>query len=166
MITNKDIRIENGNLVLNGDKYPLNGQSPEAIMEIVKDNSDTTPTENSDAPITSGGVKTAIDAITAFIPKVKDSTASGETSYDMGRNNGIYLMVVGQGGAADILGLYLVKITHYASGTNVVAIVTPTQNPPTVTATEITSNENGKITITHTGIAFHVAIYEFDMNMA
>lgn len=60
MITNKDIRVEAGNLVLNGDKYPLDGQSPEAIMAIVEDNSDTTPSENSDAPITSGGVFTAL----------------------------------------------------------------------------------------------------------
>lgn len=45
MITNKDIRVENGNMVINGDKYPLDGLSPEAIMQIVKDNSDTTPTE-------------------------------------------------------------------------------------------------------------------------
>ena len=63
MITNKDIRVENGNLVLNGDKYPLDGQSPEAIMAIVKDNSDTTPTENSTAPITSGGVYNALEEI-------------------------------------------------------------------------------------------------------
>lgn len=60
MITNKDIRVENGNLIINGDKYPLDGQSPEAIMQIVEDNSDTTPTENSDAPVTSGGVYTAL----------------------------------------------------------------------------------------------------------
>ena len=60
MITNKDIRVENGSLIINGDKYPLDGQSPEAIMEIVKDNSDTTPTENSDDPITSGGVFNAL----------------------------------------------------------------------------------------------------------
>lgn len=60
MITNKDVRVENGNLVLNGDKYPLDGQSPEAIMEIVEENSDSTPTENSTAPITSGGVYTAL----------------------------------------------------------------------------------------------------------
>lgn len=60
MITNKDIRVENGSLIINGDPYPLDGQSPEAIMEIVEDNSDTTPTENSDAPITSGGVFTAL----------------------------------------------------------------------------------------------------------
>ena len=60
MITNKDIRVENGSLIINGDPYPLDGQSPEAIMQIVEDNSDTTPTENSDAPITSGGVFTAL----------------------------------------------------------------------------------------------------------
>lgn len=60
MITNKDIRVENGALIINGDPYPLDGQSPEAIMQIVEDNSDTTPTENSDAPITSGGVFTAL----------------------------------------------------------------------------------------------------------
>ena len=62
MITNKDVRVENGNLVLNGDKYPLDGQSPEAIMQIVEDNSDTTPTKDSTAPVTSGGIKTAIEA--------------------------------------------------------------------------------------------------------
>lgn len=60
MITNKDIRVENGSLIINGDPYPLDGQSPEAIMEIVEDNSDTTPTENSTAPVTSGGVYTAL----------------------------------------------------------------------------------------------------------
>lgn len=62
MITNKDIRVENGSLIINGDPYPLDGQSPETIMQIVEDNSDTTPTENSDAPITSGGVYTALGA--------------------------------------------------------------------------------------------------------
>ena len=60
MITNKDIRVENGFLIINGDKFPLDGQSPETIMEIVEDNSDTTPTEDSTAPITSGGVFTAL----------------------------------------------------------------------------------------------------------
>lgn len=60
MLTNKDIRVDNGNIVINGDKYPLDGQSPETIMQIVEDNSDTTPTENSTAPITSGGTFTAL----------------------------------------------------------------------------------------------------------
>ena len=62
MITNKDIRVENGSLIINGDPYPLDGQSPEAIMKIVKDNSDTTPTENSDAPVKSAGIKTYVDS--------------------------------------------------------------------------------------------------------
>ena len=62
MITNKDIRVENGSLILNGDPYPLDGQSPAAIMQIVEDNSDSTPTENSTAPVTSGGVYTALGA--------------------------------------------------------------------------------------------------------
>ena len=60
MLSNKDIRVENGFLIINGDKHPLDGQDPEAIMEIVEDNSDTTPTENSTAPVTSGGVFTAL----------------------------------------------------------------------------------------------------------
>lgn len=60
MLTNKDIRVENGNIVINGDKYPLDGQSPEAIMTIVEDNSDTTPTENSNNPVKSGGVYSAL----------------------------------------------------------------------------------------------------------
>ena len=61
MITNKDVRVENGNLILNGDKCPLNGQSPAAIMQIVKDNSDSTPTAESTNPVTSAGIKSAID---------------------------------------------------------------------------------------------------------
>jgi hypothetical protein len=61
MLTNKDIRVENGNLVINGDKYPLDGQSPEAIMQIVEDNSDSTPTAESTAPVTSAGIKTYVD---------------------------------------------------------------------------------------------------------
>lgn len=74
MITNKDIRVENGNIVINGDKYPLDGQSPEAIMQIVEDNSDTTPTKNSEAPITSGGVFDAIDGL------IKKTTVNTSTS--------------------------------------------------------------------------------------
>lgn len=76
MITNKDIRVENGNLVLNGDKFPLDGQSPEAIMEIVEDNSDSTPTENSTAPVTSGGVYTAVSGLSKAIA----STTGGKIS--------------------------------------------------------------------------------------
>lgn len=76
MITNKDVRVENGNLVLNGDKYPLDGQSPEAIMDIVEDNSDTTPTEDSTAPITSGGVFAADKNI---IDTIGDITQTGIT---------------------------------------------------------------------------------------
>ena len=73
MITNKDIRVDNGNLVLNGDKYPLDAQSPEAIMQIVEDNSDTTPTENSIAPVTSAGIKTYVDTA------IGDLTQTGVT---------------------------------------------------------------------------------------
>ena len=77
MITNKDIRVENGFLIINGDKYPLEGQSPAAIMKIVEDNSDTTPTENSDAPITSGGVYTALTDVDAYtVSDISDINAS------------------------------------------------------------------------------------------
>lgn len=83
MLTNKDIRVDNGNIVINGDKYPLDGQSPETIMEIVEDNSDTTPTENSTAPITSGGVFTALgtkqDTLT-FDSAPTDASANPVTS--------------------------------------------------------------------------------------
>lgn len=73
MITNKDIRVENGNLVLNGDKFPLDGQSPEAIMEIVEDNSDTTPTASSNKPVKSDGIKTYVDnAVSSINTKLKD----------------------------------------------------------------------------------------------
>ena len=77
MITNKDIRVENGSLILNGDPYPLDGQSPEAIMQIVEDNSDTTPTENSDAPITSGGVFTANKTISDIIGDITQTGITG-----------------------------------------------------------------------------------------
>jgi hypothetical protein len=80
MITNKDIRVENGYLIINGDKYPLDGQSPEAIMAIVKDNSDTTPTENSDAPITSGGVYTALGNVIKSIEVNVTSSTSGHAN--------------------------------------------------------------------------------------
>lgn len=74
MITNKDIRVENGYLIINGDKYPLDGQSPEAIMEIVEDNSDTTPTENSTSPITSGGVYTALGDLISKCIEIQDNS--------------------------------------------------------------------------------------------
>ena len=77
MLTNKDIRVENGNIVINGDKYPLDGQSPEAIMQIVEDNSDTTPTENSKAPITSGGVFTANKDISNTIGDLSQTDITG-----------------------------------------------------------------------------------------
>lgn len=77
MITNKDIRVENGSLIINGDPYPLDGQSPEAIMQIVEDNSDSTPTAESSAPVTSAGIKTYVD--TAIGNKIKIITP--ETVY-------------------------------------------------------------------------------------
>ncbi len=93
MITNKDIRVENGNLVLNGDKFPLDGQSPEAIMEIVEDNSDTTPTENSTAPVTSGGVYTALgtkqDTLTF-------DTAPTDESTNPVTSGGVYTALAGK----------------------------------------------------------------------
>ena len=61
MITNKDIRVENGFLIINGNKYPLDGQSPETIMQIVEDNSDTAPTASSNNPVKSDGIKTYVD---------------------------------------------------------------------------------------------------------
>ena len=79
MITNKDIRVENGYLIINGNKYPLDGQSPEAIMQIVEDNSDTTPTENSDAPITSGGTFTAIKGVSDTIGDITQTGVTGST---------------------------------------------------------------------------------------
>ena len=77
MITNKDIRVENGFLIINGDKFPLDGQSPETIMEIVEDNSDTTPTENSTAPITSGGVFAADKDISDTIGDITQTGITG-----------------------------------------------------------------------------------------
>lgn len=90
MLTNKDIRVAEGNIVINGDKYPLDGQSPETIMQIVKDNSDTTPTENSDAPITSGGVFTALadkeDTLTF-------DTAPTDASTNPVTSGGVYIAI-------------------------------------------------------------------------
>ena len=79
MITNKDIRVENGYLIINGNKYPLDGQSPEAIMAIVEDNSDSTPTEDSTAPITSGGVFAADKDITDTIGDITQTGVAGAT---------------------------------------------------------------------------------------
>lgn len=88
MITNKDIRVENGFLIINGDKFPLDGQSPETIMEIVEDNSDTTPTENSTAPVTSGGIYTALgtkqDSITNLAYITTGLTPNGNCSIKAG----------------------------------------------------------------------------------
>lgn len=80
MITNKDIRVENGSLILNGDPYPLDGQSPKAIMQIVKDNSDTTPTDESTNPVTSGGIFNAIsDHIKCGVLKIENQTIAANT---------------------------------------------------------------------------------------
>lgn len=77
MITNKDIRVENGFLIINGDKYPLDGQSPAAIMQIVEDNSDSTPTAESTAPVKSAGIKTYVDTV------IGDLTQTGVTGADV-----------------------------------------------------------------------------------
>ena len=84
MLTNKDIRVENGFLIINGDKFPLDGQSPETIMEIVEDNSDTTPTENSTAPVTSGGVFDATNGrIKCGVVTISDQTVTANTHTNM-----------------------------------------------------------------------------------
>jgi hypothetical protein len=80
MITNKDIRVENGFLIINGDKYPLDGQSPEAIMAIVEDNSDTTPTAESSAPVTSNGIKEYVDNLIGYIDKKINAETSGHSA--------------------------------------------------------------------------------------
>lgn len=77
MLTNKDIRVENGNIVINGDKYPLNGQSPAAIMQIVEDNSDTTPTASSTNPVTSDGIKEYVDSAIGYVDKTINAETSG-----------------------------------------------------------------------------------------
>jgi hypothetical protein len=42
MITNKDIRVENGNIVINGDKYPLASQAEiDAVKDDIDDLGDT-----------------------------------------------------------------------------------------------------------------------------
>lgn len=91
MITNKDIRVENGFLIINGNKYPLDGQSPETIMQIVEDNSDTTPTDASTNPVTSGGVYTALtgkaeknpSSLTEYTHEALTAAASGMTITDI-----------------------------------------------------------------------------------
>ena len=109
MITNKDIRVENGSLIINGDPYPLDGQSPEAIMEIVEDNSDTTPTENSTAPITSGGVFTALgtkqNTITLDTISNSGDYSCNYTAYKYGKV--VYLRVSGVVNATTAQGMEL-----------------------------------------------------------
>lgn len=96
----------------------------------------------------------------------KDSVSSNTTkSFDMGNTPGVYLVVVGQGGSWDLLGMYLIKITRYASGTNVKTIVSPVNYPPTVTASEI-SSQNGKITIASSTAGVTLSIYQFNLDIA
>lgn len=119
MITNKDIRVENGFLIINGDKYPLDGQSPEAIMQIVEHNSDTTPTENSDAPVTSGGIKTYVDnAILPIITDLKDFKnlfASSPTSTSVTYTFSIPANAIAE--LTAVLGTDLAKFYIIAAGT-------------------------------------------------
>ena len=113
MITNKDVRVENGNLVLNGDKYPLGGQSPEAIMAIVKDNSDTTPTDTSTNPVTSGGVYTSLNSLdTAKADVFKSQSPDVSQSINVGTlavaANRMFLLSSGYQGAY-VFGLVFVS---------------------------------------------------------
>ena len=120
MITNKDIRVENGNLVLNGDKYPLDGQSPAAIMQIVEDNSDTTPTENSDAPITSGGVYNVVSTKTGTF--TLDAAQSGANK------NG--LLIKQSGKVVSIQG-FISGLTLTPGTSTILGVVSGVSLPPT-----------------------------------
>lgn len=149
MITNKDIRVENGSLIINGDPYPLDGQSPEAIMQIVEDNSDTTPTENSTNPVTSGGIFDAFKKVGLSV--VADSealTSNTPIDIDTGSSDGVYLVLVAQSAGLDLTELYVVKVTNYAGGTTVKPLLQTQTYASTVTATARSSEANGKITIT------------------
>ena len=124
MITNKDIRVENGSLIINGDKYPLDGQSPEAIMQIVEDNSDTTPTENSDAPITSGGVYTAIDDVV----KSKTGTFTLDATQSGANKNGL---VIKQSGHVVSIQGFISGLTLTAGSSVVIGGFSGVSLPPT-----------------------------------
>ena len=139
MITNKDIRVENGFLIINGDKYPLGGQSPEAIMAIVKDNSDTTPTANSDDPVTSDGIKTYVDNI-----------ASGKADVITAPEGGTLQKInVGVSSANRIFLLSAGYVTRYTVGIVVINVTNELLYVPLSSAalTATLSYNNGELTI-------------------
>ena len=179
MITNKDIRVENGFLIINGDKFPLDGQSPETIMEIVEDNSDTTPTENSTAPITSGGVYTALgtkqDILTFDEAPTENSTNPVESGGVYNAMGSIVQRVVGETTVVVPLSdTYTIAIFGTISVTPISCIVTvvnDSQNPLAITnltSTAITTeatltfdSTNKTITITSSSAKkLYVNIYK------
>lgn len=172
MITNKDIRVENGFLIINGDKFPLDGQSPETIMEIVEDNSDTTPTENSTSPVTSGGLYNAFESVDEKINKAgltlveNGKINSLNTSIEVTAATGVYFIIVAQGGSnSGLAGFYMVKITPYETGSKAYAILTPTDAVPTISATHSTSESDGKIAITSTTAGFNYAVFKANITL-
>jgi hypothetical protein len=90
-------------------------------------------------------------------------SANASKSFDIGSTNGIFLVVTGHGGMGDVFGMYLIKITRYTEGTMVRPIVTPSSNPPTVTATAISTT--GKITIATGTAGCNIGIYRFNADI-
>ena len=147
MITNKDIRVENGNIVINGDKYPLDGQSPAAIMQIVEDNSDTTPTENSTAPVQSGGVFTALADKLTIVEKKTTKTGDSVTFDTTISSDTIYLVTMSASTTATGRRLRLSMINCVGGNTNEEYIGSQYY---TLTVT------NGKLTITGSTLAYGI----------
>ena len=124
MITNKDIRVENGSLIINGDPYPLDGQSPEAIMQIVEDNSDTTPTEDSAAPVTSDGIYKAIENVNT----TKTGTFTLDSTQSGANKNGV---VIKQSGNVVSIQGFISGLTLTAGTSVVLGDISGVSLPPT-----------------------------------
>lgn len=89
--------------------------------------------------------------------------SNSSKTIDVGSSNGAYLLFVAQNGNQDLLGLYLIKVTHYQAGTVVKTIVTPSINAPTVTAAGIAST--GSITITASGANFCYSLAKINLSL-
>ena len=153
MITNKDIRVENGSLIINGDKYPLDGQSPEAIMQIVKDNSDTTPTENSTAPITSGGV---FAALAGKQDKIISENSTGAIAVNETfqiptamLSKDIIVLSINRAGTCGSIALPVFQITQGSCANGIKIVAGYGSDPNTDIHAVLTISTTGLITVAH-----------------
>ena len=77
MITNKDVRVENGNIVINGDKYPLASQAEiDAVKDDIDDIGDTIG-DITQTGITGASVAAQLEAVSDQIEALTAHTLTG-----------------------------------------------------------------------------------------